>query len=154
MLKEIIEPGIWWTIQLRWPSLRVGFVLRIQNGQTAGRRGSQHKWTRVHHYRSDPLRRARRVWTLVNPIQRQGAGYKFDDLKDARRTAKCRTIQDEVGIHRMIVEIIQVEGCLRYGLVSSRKVIERHFPPDMNEMEVIAMEYHLGFEPSSASGER
>ena len=144
MPKEIIKPGTWWTIQLRWPSMKVAFVLRIKNGQSAGRRGSEHKWVRVHRYRKDPIRRARRVWKLMTPMQWGGSGYKFDDLKDALRTAKCRTIQNEVENHMVIVEIVQVEGCLHYGTVSSRKVIERRFPPETNEMEILAMEYHLG----------
>jgi len=145
MPKEIIKPGTWWTIQLRWQgSMKVAFVLRIQNGRRAGRRGSEHSWVRVHRHRKDPIRRARRVWKLMTPMQWAGSGYKFDDLKDALHTSKGRTIQNEVDNHKVIVEIVQVEGCLHYGTVSSRTVIERRFPPDLNAMEVIAYEHHLG----------
>ena len=142
--KRIIKPGAWWVVQIRrYDSFQdVARVLRCKNPRAAGSRGSERKWIRKTSWTKD-IKRVRRQWELCYPHHFM-RGYKFDDLQDARVSAGCKVVQDFAAEMQGIVEIVKVTGCLYYGTVVSRHVVERRFPPGCNEMEVLAIEAALG----------
>jgi hypothetical protein len=142
MSKKVIKPGKWWIIQLRAIKTynQVGCVLVCRNAAHAGHRSSKHKTRRKY----DRLRgryihrKVPRKWDLRHP--RSGVPYKFDELSEARKCARVDVIKNWVTAHDGYVEIVEREGCLFYGTVTSETVIERKFRRGTNEMVILALE--------------
>lgn len=141
MSKKIIKPGKWWIIQLCAIKTytEVAAALTIKNGHRAGHRSSKQKtkraWDRIlcqYVHRKIP-----RQWHLSPP--RRGVPYKFDELSEARKCARLDVIKRWVESHDGFVEIVEREGCLYYGTVTSETVIERKFRRGTNEMVILAL---------------
>lgn len=143
--KRVIKPGIWWIVRFRrFESFEqiTGFMT-CSNAYRAGHSGFDRKRRpgRVNHPRT-VRRYVRRNWDLKDYSYRRLA-YRFAEIADLRTSVRCGLVATWMQKWNGIMEVVEVEGCLFYGTITSEKVIERKFHTT-NEMEILALEYGMG----------
>ncbi len=140
---EVRKPGKWWTIRIRAIASykQIAGYLICKNGHTAGHNG----WSRKYKIRWDKKQRKKvrrnvgRQWDLRSPFYGRNA-YRFSEWNDVLGSVRSRTVEDWVKAHEGFVEIIECEGCLILGTITSEKVAHRMFAKGTNEMMILALE--------------
>jgi len=140
---RVIEPGQWWIVRFRRQKSyeRVTGYMTCKNAAHAGHSGFKRKQRYVRGLHKVP-RYVARKWDLKDSSYRRLA-YRFAKLGDLKTSIRSKQIKEWMVKWNGILEILEVEGCLYYGTVTSGKVVERQFNTK-NEMEILAIECDLG----------
>jgi hypothetical protein len=142
---KVIKPGKWGIVRFRRIDTyaQVTGYMVCDNGYRAGHSGFDRK-TYLRRTNGKRTRAFRpRKWTLKGWDNRRLA-YKFAELKDLNKSIRIDLVRNWIKNNEAFLEIIEVEGCLFYGTVTSETVIHRKFAPETNEMEILAIEHALG----------
>jgi hypothetical protein len=143
--KKIVEPGVWYVVRFRRLKSfeQITGYMCCKNRYHAGHNG----WSRKMRYvkglgKRGPLRYVPRKWDLQGHSYRRLA-YKFEDLKDLRTSIRSKLVKDWMAKWDGILEVIEIHGCRKNGVVTSERVVDRRFNAT-NEMEILALEHALG----------
>lgn len=145
--KQVIQPGLWWIVRFRRRksyALVTGYMA-CGNAYHAGHSGFKRKY-RFRNSSKPPYRKVKRFvtrkWDLRAGRERRLA-YRFASLKDLHGSIRSKVVKEWMEKWDGILEVVEVQGCLYYGTVTSEKTVERRFNTD-NEMEILALEHALG----------
>lgn len=142
---RVIKPGKWWIVRFRRKESyeHVTGYMTCKNAYHAGHSGFKRKRRYVKGLgKRGPIRYVPRQWDLKSHSHRRLA-YRFAELSDLKTSIRSKPVKEWMVKWDGILEIVEVEGCLYYGTVESRKVVERRFNTE-NEMEILAIECDLG----------
>jgi len=145
--QKVIKPGVWWIVRFRQIVSydRITGYMTCQNAHHAGHSGfdRKHRFVRQKGKPGKVKRFKSRKWDVRDSSYRRLA-YRFAELSDLKTSIRSSLVKDWIVKHEVILEIVEVEGCTFYGTVTSEKVFDRQFPPETNEMEILALEYGMG----------